>query len=124
MLNVERKRPRSRRSIQHSALLLLVMLTGCITVTPKTQHASPTATVIPNVPEQHWGIESCGAGSLSTVLQHYVNTTSMQSWDATLPKTHGGVLTIDMLLAARKAGFDAQLVTGTPAIIEKELEQG
>jgi len=136
MLNVEcssaTDRRRANRSfiqhltfnIQHSTLLLLVVLTGCITVTPKTQPASPTATVIPNVPEQHWGIESCGAGSLSTVLQHYGNTTSMQSWDATLPKTHGGVLTIDMLLAARKAGFDAQLVTGTPAIITNELQQG
>jgi tetratricopeptide (TPR) repeat protein len=100
------------------------MLTGCITVTPKTQHASPTATIIPNVPAQKWGIESCGAGSLSTVLQHYGNTTTMQAWDATLPKTRGGVMTIDMLLAARKAGFDAQLVTGTPAIIQQELQQG
>jgi len=136
MLNVEcgsaATRRRATRSfiqhstfnIQHSTLLLLVLLTGCITVTPKTQHASPTATVIPNVRAQKWGIESCGAGSLSTVLQHYGNTTTMQSWDATLPKTHGGVLTIDMLLAARKAGFDAQLVTGTPAIIEQELQQG
>ncbi len=112
-------------NIQHSTLLLLVvLLTSCITITPKTQHTSATATVIPNVPAQHWGIESCGAGSLSTVLQHYGDTTTMQSWDATLPKTRGGVLTIDMLLAARKAGFDAQLVTGTPAIIEQELQQG
>ena len=101
-----------------------MILTACITVTPKTQPASPTATVIPNVPAQTWGIESCGAGSLSTVLQHYGNTTTMQTWDATLPKTRGGVLTIDMLLAARKSGFDAQLVTGTPAIIEQELQQG
>ncbi|HEX7677475.1 MAG TPA: hypothetical protein VF713_05080, partial [Thermoanaerobaculia bacterium] len=114
-------------NIQHSTLLflsLLLTLTSCITITPKTQHASPTATVIPNVPAQHWGIESCGAGSLSTVLQHYGDATTMQSWDATLPKTRGGVLTIDMLLAARKAGFEAQLVTGTPAIIEQELQQG
>lgn len=109
---------------QHSTLLLLVLLTGCITVTPKTQHASPIATVIPNVPAQKWGIESCGAGSLSTVLQHYGDTTTLQSWDASLPKTRGGVLTIDMLLAARKAGFDAQLVTGTPALVEQELQQG
>jgi tetratricopeptide (TPR) repeat protein len=100
------------------------MLTACITVTPKTQPASNTATVIPNVPAQTWGIESCGAGSLSTVLQHYGNTTTMQTWDATLPKTRGGVLTIDMLLAARKSGFDAQLVTGTPAIVQQELQQG
>ncbi|HXH40367.1 MAG TPA: tetratricopeptide repeat protein [Thermoanaerobaculia bacterium] len=111
----------------YSTLLLLttlLTLTSCITVTPRTQHTSPTAAVIPNVPEQHWGIESCGAGSLSTVLQHYGDTTTMQSWDATLPKTRGGVLTIDMLIAARKAGFDAQLVTGSPAIIESELQQG
>jgi TolA-binding protein len=112
-------------NIQHSTLLLFVLLlTSCITITPKTQHASPAATVIPNVPAQHWGIESCGAGSLSTVLQHYGDATTMQSWDAALPKTRGGVLTIDMLLAARKAGFDAQLVTGTPAVIEQELQQG
>jgi hypothetical protein len=117
----------STLNIQHSTLLLLwvlLTLTSCITVTPKTQHASAAATVIPNVPMQRWGIESCGAGSLSTVLQHYGDTTTMQSWDATLPKTRGGVLTIDMLIAARKAGFDAQLVTGTPAVVGSELQQG
>ena len=59
-----------------------------------------------------WGIESCGAGSLSTVLQHYGEPTALETWDATLPKTRGGVLTIDMLLAARQKGFDARLVTG------------
>jgi len=111
-------------NIQHSTFLLFLLLTACITVTPKTQHASPAATIIPNVPAQHWGIESCGAGSLSTVLQHYGDATTMQTWDASLPKTRGGVLTIDMLIAARKAGFDAQLVTGTPAIVEQELQQG
>jgi predicted negative regulator of RcsB-dependent stress response len=80
--------------------------------------------VIPNVPLQHWGIESCGAGSLSTVLQHYGDATTMRAWDDTFPRTRGGVLTIDMLIAARKSGFDAQLVTGTPAIISDELRQG
>src|SRR4051812_43074179 len=102
MLNVEcgsaATRRRAKRffiqhstfNIQHSTLLLLVLLTSCITVTPKTQHASNTATVIPNVPAQKWGIESCGAGSLSTVLQHYGDTTTMMAWDAALPKTHGG----------------------------------
>jgi Tetratricopeptide repeat/Peptidase C39 family len=130
VLNVERRKTKRRPiqhstfNIQHSTLAVLLLLTSCITITPRTQHTSPTATVIPNVPEQHWGIESCGAGSLSTVLQHYGDTTTMQTWDATLPKTRGGVLTIDMLLAARKAGFDAQLVTGTPAMIEEELRQG
>jgi tetratricopeptide (TPR) repeat protein len=71
-----------------------------------------------------WGVESCGAGSLSTVLQHYGDPTSMEQWDATLPKTRGGVLTVDMLLAARRRGFDAQLVTGTPDAVMAELDAG
>ena len=71
-----------------------------------------------------WGIESCGAGSLATVLQHFGDSTSMQQWDATLPKTRGGVLTVDMLIAARQKGFDAQLATGTPELIMDELRSG
>jgi Tfp pilus assembly protein PilF len=133
MLKVEealRSRPtksiqHSTFNIEHSTLLLLATLAliSCITITPRTEPASATATVIPNVPTQRWGIESCGAGSLSTVLQHYGDTTTMQTWETTLPKTRGGVLTIDMLIAARNAGFDAQLVTGTPVMVSDELRQ-
>jgi tetratricopeptide (TPR) repeat protein len=36
----------------------------------------------------------------------------------------GGVLTIDMLIAARSKGFDAQLVTGDRTIVERELRDG
>jgi len=93
-------------------------------MTPRSAPAGPAAQVIPNVPLQKWGVESCGAGSLSTVLQHYGDTTSLQTWDDTLPKTRGGVLSIDMLIAARKHGFDAQLVTGTPDVVESELAAG
>ena len=95
-----------------------------MTMAPRSKPASPTAQVIPNVPMQKWGIESCGAGSLSTVLQHYGDATTMQAWDASLPKIRGGVLSIDMLVAARKRGFDAQLVTGTPDVVESELAAG
>ena len=91
---------------------------------PRSHSASPSAVVFPNVPLQTWGVESCGAGSLSTVLQHYGDPTSMAEWDATLPKTRGGVLTIDMLIGARKRGFEAQLVTGTPELVEQELRAG
>lgn len=93
-------------------------------MTPRSTPASATAQVIPNVPMQKWGIESCGAGSLSTVLQHYGDTTSMKQWDDTLPKMRGGVLSIDMLVAARKRGFDAQLITGTPDAVASELAAG
>lgn len=89
-----------------------------------SKRPAPTAQVIPNVPLQKWDIESCGAGSLSTVLQHYGDTTSMDEWDRTLPRTHGGVLSIDLVLAARQKGFDARLVTGDRATVERELLDG
>ncbi len=93
-------------------------------MTPRSKAPSPTASVIPNVPMLKWGIESCGAGSLATVLQHYGDPTTMEQWDASLPKIRGGVMTIDMLLAARQKGFDAQLVTGTPQSVTEELRSG
>jgi len=102
----------------------LVLLTSCITITPRSAKTSGEATAIANMPMQKWGIESCGAGSLSTVLQHYGDPTTMQSWDAALPKTRGGVLTIDLLIAARKKGYDAKLVTGDAAMIAGELREG
>ena len=76
------------------------------------------------MPAQTWGIESCGAGSLSTVLQHYGDPTTMKEWDATLPKTRGGVMTVDMLIAARQRGYEARLVTGDRALVEDELRNG
>jgi len=93
-------------------------------MTPRSKAPSQTATVIPQMPVLRWGIESCGAGSLATVLQHYGDPTSMKQWDSALPKTRGGVMTVDLLLAARQKGFDAQLVTGTPAVVTDELRNG
>ncbi|MEO6258739.1 MAG: tetratricopeptide repeat protein [Thermoanaerobaculia bacterium] len=115
---------RFRLSLCLSSLAFAAVLTSCITITPRTQHPSSSATVIPNVPLQHWGIESCGAGSLSSVLQHYGEPTTMAQWDATLTHSRGGVLTIDLLLAARSRGFQAELATGTPELVEREVRRG
>jgi tetratricopeptide (TPR) repeat protein len=113
------------RALCSPVLILAFLFSACATMfTPRTQHASSTATTIPNMPMLGWGIESCGAGSLATVLQHYGDPTSMKEWDASLPKMHGGVLITDLLVAARKRGFDAQLVTGDRALIENELRAG
>lgn len=107
-----------------AALLFLLAGTSCVAWTPRSARTSPSATVLPEMPMQKWGIESCGAGSLSTVLQHYGDKTSMNEWDATLPKVRGGVITIDLILAARNRGYDAQLVTGTPDLVTDEVAKG
>ena len=125
MQNSKCKISRARRSFCILHFAFCILLSACTTLfTPRSQHAGAAAVTIPNVPMLRWGIESCGAGSLSTVLQHYGETTTMEQWDASLPKTRGGVMTIDMLIAARQKGYEAKLVTGDRASIEAELSAG
>jgi len=113
----------SQFCILHSAFISL-LLSSCVYWTPMSHRPSTSATVIPNVPMQHWDIKSCGAGALSSVLQHLGDATTMDEWQEKLPKTRGGVMSIDLVLAARERGFDAQLVTGDPTLIEAELRDG
>jgi Flp pilus assembly protein TadD len=112
------------RSLRFLILFVVPVLTSsCVYWTPSSKHPTTSAQVVPNVPVQKWDIESCGAGSLSTVLQHYGDATTMDEWDRTLPKTHGGVLSIDLVLAARQKGFDSRLITGDRSTVERELLQ-
>src|ERR1051325_1469266 len=105
-------------------LLSAFLLSSCVYWTPISRRPSPSATTIAAMPMQKWGIESCGAGALSTVLLHYGDPTTMKEWDAALPRTHGGVMSIDLVLAARQRGFDARLVTGDRSLVEAELRDG
>ncbi len=115
----------SRAYLRALALIApALLLTSCVYWTPISRRPSTSANVIPNVPMQKWDIKSCGAGSLSAVLQHHGDTKSMDEWQAELPKTRGGVMSIDLVLAARKAGFDAELVTGDAQLVEAEVRDG
>jgi hypothetical protein len=73
---------------------------------------------------QKWDIKSCGAGALSAVLQHHGDPTTMDQWQETLPKTRGGVMSIDLVLAARQKGYDARLVSGDRSLVQAELKDG
>jgi PAS domain-containing protein len=106
------------------ASLLALTTTSCVYWTPMSRNTSAQATVIPNVPMQKWDIKSCGAGALSAVLQHHGDPTTMDEWQAKLPKTRGGVMSIDLVLAAREQGFDARLVTGDRPLIDAQLADG
>jgi len=104
--------------------IFVLALTGCVYWTPVSKGPTPSAMVIPNVPMQHWDIKSCGAGALSSVLQHYGDPTTMDAWQDKLPKTRGGVMSIDLVLAARQQGFESRLVTGDASLVEGELREG
>lgn len=105
-------------------LFALLTTTSCVYWTPISRTPASSALVVPNVPMHKWDIKSCGAGSLSSVLQHYGDPISMDEWQETLPKTRGGVMSIDLVLAARERGFDANLVTGDRNLVEAEIRDG
>ncbi|HEX6100013.1 MAG TPA: tetratricopeptide repeat protein [Thermoanaerobaculia bacterium] len=104
--------------------LAALLLSSCVYWTPRSQAPTPSAKVVENVPMQKWDIKSCGAGALSAVLQHYGDPIPMSEWDAKLPKTRGGVMSIDLVLAARERGFDANLVTGDAGLVDAEVRAG
>ena len=112
--------------LKNTSILIFAALTttSCVYWTPISRTPAASATVIPNVPMQKWDIKSCGAGSLSSVLQHYGDPVTMDEWQEKLPKTRGGVMSIDLVLAARERGFDANLVTGDRTLVEAELRDG
>lgn len=105
-------------------LLFALTTVSCVYWTPRSYAPSPTATMLSNVPMQKWDIKSCGAGSLAAVLQSHGDTTTMDQWQETLPKTRGGVMSIDLVLAAREKGFDSQLVTGDRELVVAEVRDG
>ncbi len=103
---------------------LVFLATACVFWTPRSQAPTTNAVLVDNVPKQKWDIMSCGAGALSSVLQHYGDPITMDEWQARLPKTRGGVMSIDLVLAARERGFDAKLVTGDAATVGQEVREG
>jgi PAS domain-containing protein len=114
------------KSLTRSLLLLstALLFSSCVYWTPVSQAPTASATVIPGVPVQKWDILSCGAGALSSVLQRHGDAVTMDEWQESLPKTRGGVMSIDLVLAARQQGFDASLVTGDAGLVEAEIRAG
>lgn len=113
--------------VRRAAIVALVAMaaTGCITVAPRSQPPSPEARVVPGVPVLTFGFERCGAGSLSGALAALGDPVGIAELDAILPKTdNGGVLSVDLLAAARRRGHDAELAAGTPETVRAEIEAG
>jgi len=106
-------------------LLAPVVLTGCVTLKPVPQAPSATAVVLDGVPLTEFGAQTCGAASLSAVMTYWGRSISIEELDPTLPKAdNGGVLSLDMALAARERGFAAELTVGDRELIQKSLDAG
>lgn len=110
-----------------AALLLSVFVAGCAPYALKLPgpDPGPRAHVLTGVPVRSFGIQSCGAGSLSAVLSYHGQPVTLEELDAVLPKGRNeGVLTLDLVLEARRRGYDARMVEGTRELVERELLEG
>jgi len=106
-------------------LLALALLPGCVSLAPRPGTPGPEAHVVPGVPPVRFEEDRCGPGSLALVLGAHGDEVSDRDLDAALPKAPGGgVLSVDLLLAARQRGFDAALVAGTAEALESEIGSG
>ncbi len=106
-------------------LLLLVSLAGCVTLKPAARAPSAGAVVLAGVPLTEFGAQNCGAASLSAVMSYWSSPISIEALDTTLPKAdNGGVLSLDMALAARQYGFHADLVIGSRNLILESIQAG
>jgi Tfp pilus assembly protein PilF len=95
-----------------------------VTLPPRSRQPSPDAQVLHQVPVRAFEADRCGPGSLSLVLNSYGDKVSEVQLEADLPKAPGGgVLSIDLLLAARQRGFDASLVPGDGEMIRREITE-
>jgi tetratricopeptide (TPR) repeat protein len=106
-------------------LLLVPLAAGCVTVAPRSRAPGDGARVLAEVPVRRFGFERCGAGSLAAALAALGDPVSVEELDAALPKAaNGGVLSLDLVLEARRRGHEARLVAGGPELVRAELAAG
>lgn len=84
-----------------------------------------SAQVIPNVPVRRWGDNTCGSAALATVLNHLGDSVTEEQLNERFAKgRNGGVVSVDLLLEARRRGFAATLQPGTADDVVSSLERG
>jgi tetratricopeptide (TPR) repeat protein len=108
-----------------ATLGLALFATGCATFAPRSRTPGPDAVVLEHVPLRAYEDDQCGPGSLSAVLTALGDVVTPEQLAAELPRApEGGVLSLDLLLAARQRGFSAALVGGDESALRRELEEG
>ena len=102
--------------------LLAMAVSGCVAHAPRSHDPAPGARVVLNGPPLTFADDRCGPGSLAAVLRGLGDSVTERELDAALPKVRGGVLSLDLLLAARRRGFDAGLLAGDATALRLEIE--
>jgi tetratricopeptide (TPR) repeat protein len=106
-------------------LVLALLSSACLGLRRAEPVPAHGGLMLDGVPRIVFGTERCGPGALASVLAFYGDQESPESLDATLPKTReGGVLSLDLMLAARARGYRVRLVEGTEQSLFAAVREG
>ena len=104
--------------------MLALGFAACVARAPRSLSPGPEARVVLEGPPRVFLEDRCGPGSLSAVLNSLGDPVTEADLDRELPKVEGGVLSVDLVLAARRRGFEADLREGSVASLRGEIDAG
>jgi len=103
----------------------LLLSSGCISLAPRSEQTGGQMSGIDSVPARRWANNTCAAGALSEVLHSLGDSITEERLSESMPRARsGGVVSVDLLLAARNRGYDAQLVKGDLPLLMEQLANG
>jgi len=101
----------------------MLLANACMSLAPRSRETGTTASELDGMPARRWADNSCAAGALSEVLSyHGTGVTEAVLGEALTKGRRGGVVSVDLLIAARNYGYDARLVRGDAVTVHGELE--
>lgn len=89
----------------------------------RMQQPGPRPDVLAGVRVSEFVEDACGAGSLATLLDYHGIPVTWSAVAAELPTMKDGtVLSVDLMLTARRFGFDARWAVGSADVIAGEID--
>jgi Tfp pilus assembly protein PilF len=108
-----------------ATVLAIGLSCACVARAPRSRPPGPEARVVTSGPPRTFTDDLCGPGSLSLVLNALGDPATAADLQASMPRAPGGgVLSVDLLLAARQRGFVASLGAGDAASVRGEIDRG
>jgi tetratricopeptide (TPR) repeat protein len=111
------------RATALASIPFAIGLSACAARAPQSHAPDAGARVVLSGPPLRFLEDRCGPGSLVAVLNGLGDPVTEPELAAAMPKAPGGgVLSLDLVLAARHRGFEAGLVAGDAATLKREIE--
>jgi tetratricopeptide (TPR) repeat protein len=106
-------------------IVIVLAFTSCAHPLRSNRNPSDDAVLVPGVPVREFGADQCGPGSLATLLEFHGLPVTLSAVAEELSTTPSGeVLSIDLMLEARRYGLDANWRRGDSGQLAQLVREG